>query len=73
MTPAGTSNELDVQNECEENTHTLSRYIQTPKKKVNWVFTLEEFDMGDPKRKEYAIIYSMRTAEKWPTCQAASR
>ena len=22
MTPAGTSNELDVQNECEENTHT---------------------------------------------------
>ena len=24
MTPAGTSNELDVQNEWEENTHTLS-------------------------------------------------
>ena len=67
MTPPGTSNELDVENEWEENTHALSRYIQTTKKKVNWVFTLEEFDMGYPKRKEYAIIYSMRTAEKRPT------
>ena len=26
MTPAGTSNELDVQNEWEENTHTLREY-----------------------------------------------
>ena len=27
MTPAGTSNELDVQNEWEENTHTHTQHI----------------------------------------------
>ena len=27
MTPAGTSNELDVQNEWEENTHTPSTFV----------------------------------------------
>ena len=29
MTPAGTSNELDGQNEWEENTHTLLLYLNT--------------------------------------------
>ena len=29
MTPAGTSNELDVQNEWEENTHTLEKEYST--------------------------------------------
>ena len=27
MTPTGTSNELDVQNKCEENTHTRSNFL----------------------------------------------
>ena len=35
MTPAGTSNELDVQNKWEENTHTHNKEVVTTEKKPN--------------------------------------
>ena len=53
MTPAGTSNELDVQNEREENTHTHTpacvapRHVDAPRDFLNFFFNFLIFSPNE--------------------------
>ena len=56
MTPAGTSNELDVQNEWEENTHTHCRRFSDLKKRLKINYFVDPEEASSPKTFSFSLF-----------------